>query len=152
MININKRHFLKYIVSLFIAIVITNVTKVFAAWPHKLFNEKNSDVAIKSLVNNGDIKESEQITIKAPDIAENGGVVPVTISTDLEKVNNISILIENNPSPLTSSFNFNNRLTPYVSTRVKMAKTSNVIAIVTTENGSFRASRNIKVTIGGCGG
>ena len=152
MINANKRIFIKHTISLFITVIIANATKVFAAWPQELFNEKNSDVAINSLANNGDIKESELITIKAPDIAENGGVVPVTVSTDLEKVRNISILVENNPSPLTSSFNFNDHLTPYVSTRVKMAKTSNIIAIVTTENGNFRASRNIKVTIGGCGG
>ena len=152
MINLNKRKFIKHTLSLLTATILANAAKVFAAWPQELFDEKNSDSAINSLVSNGNIKESEEISIKAPDIAENGGVVPVTVSTDLEKVKNISIFVENNPSPLTSSFNFNDQLTPYISTRVKMAKTSNIIAIVTTEEGNFRASRNIKVTIGGCGG
>ncbi len=152
MTNTNKRNFIKYTISIFITTTIASAAKVFAAWPQNLFSEKNSDNAINSLVNNGDVKESEQITIKAPDIAENGGVVPVTVSTDLENVKKIAIFVENNPTPLTSSFDFNQHLTPFVSTRVKMAKTSNIIAVVTTGNGNFRASRNIKVTIGGCGG
>ena len=152
MLNQNKRAFIKNILSVFMATTLGCISKIFAAWPQDLFNEKNSDQAIKLLIDRGEIRESDLITIKAPDIAENGGVVPITVSTQLDNVKNISILIENNPSPLTSSFVINDQLTPYVSTRVKMAKTSNVIAIIATDNGNFRASRNIKVTIGGCGG
>lgn len=152
MTSLNKRKFIKQFVYTSIAAALVNVSQIFAAWPKDIFNERSSDRAMDSITSNGDIIESELITIKAPDIAENGGVVPVTVSTKLEKVKNISILVDNNPSPLTSSFNFNERLTPYVSTRVKMAKTSNITAIVTTESGYFKASRSIKVTIGGCGG
>ena len=152
MISPDKRKFIKSAISLFIAASSAHISKILAAWPSDLFNTKNSDHVIDALVDSNKINESELITIKAPDIAENGGVVPVTVNTELEKVNNIAILVENNPSPLISSFNINSRITPYVSTRVKMAKTSNIIAVVTTDDGYYRASRNIKVTIGGCGG
>ena len=96
---------------------------------------------------------SDAIHIKAPEIAENGAVVPVTVDTSIENVNKISILVDNNPSPLTSSYDINPNLEAYVSTRVKMAKSSNIVAVVsTTDNQHFTASKKIKVTIGGCGG
>lgn len=150
--SLNKRKFIKHTITILSAAGFANAFKVFAGWPSELFTSKNSNKIITSLANDSNISDSDLIMIKAPDIAENGGVVPVTVSTKLDKVNNISILVENNPNPLTSSFEINDRLSPYVSTRVKMAKTSNITAIVSTENGYFRASRNIKVTIGGCGG
>lgn len=152
MIRQNKRKFIKNTISLCIAATSINISKIIAAWPSDIFNQRSSAKVINAIANNSNITESELITIKAPDIAENGGVVPVTVSTDLEKVKNISILVENNPSPLTSSFDINNHTASYVSTRVKMAKTSNITAIVKTDDGYYRASRNIKVTIGGCGG
>ena len=151
-IDLDKRKVLRHGIYLLLATIVSSVSKVFASWPKSIFNEKDSNRAIAALIENDDAKESEQIFIKTPEIAENGGVVPVTISTDLKNVNKISILVENNPSPLTSSFQFNDQLSPYVSTRVKMAKTSDIIAVVNTDNGNFRAARNVKVTIGGCGG
>ena len=152
MINFNKRNFIKNSLFLFVAVTSANISKIFADWPSKIFNARSSNNVINALANDSNINESELIAIKAPDIAENGGVVPVTVSTELENVKNIAILVENNPSPLTSSFSINSRATPYVSTRVKMAKTSNITAIVATDDGYYRASRSIKVTIGGCGG
>ena len=152
MMSLDKRKFIKNTITILFAAASANAFKVLAGWPRELFTSKNSQQIIKSLANDSSIAESDLIMIKAPDIAENGGVVPVTVSTELDKVKKISILVENNPNPLTSSFDINDQLNPYVSTRVKMAKTSNITAIVTTDNGYFRASRNIKVTIGGCGG
>lgn len=152
MMSLNKRKFIKNTITILFAAAFANAFKVLAGWPRELFTSKNSQKIIKSLANDSSIAENDLIMIKAPDIAENGGVVPVTVSTELDKVKKISILVENNPNPLTSSFDINDQLSPYVSTRVKMAKTSNITAIVATDNGYFRASRNIKVTIGGCGG
>ncbi|MFK8026568.1 MAG: thiosulfate oxidation carrier protein SoxY [Gammaproteobacteria bacterium] len=80
-------------------------------------------------------------------------MVPITVNTTIDNVNMISILVDNNPSPLTSSYDINPKIEAYVSTRVKMAKSSNIIALVSTsDNQHFTASKSIKVTIGGCGG
>ncbi len=126
---------------------------VFSAWPKELFHSKNIDQLINQITNGSVISQSENIHIKAPEIAENGAVVPISVNSDLPNVNRISILVENNPSPLTSSFDINSQLEAYVSTRVKIAESSNIIAIISTsDNQFFTASRSIKVTIGGCGG
>ena len=150
--NLNKRIFVKHLIALFAAIASISIGKVLANWPSELFLGKNNIKVIKGITGNSSMSESELISIKAPEIAENGAVVPVTVSTELSNVKNISLLVENNPSPLVSSIEINDQLSSYVSTRVKMAKTSNIIAIVSTNDGYFSATRNIKVTIGGCGG
>ncbi len=150
--NLNKRIFIKQLTTLFATVASINISKVMANWPSELFLGKNNSKVIDSITNGSDISESELIEIKAPEIAENGAVVPITVSTELTNVKRISILVENNPSPLISSIEINDQLSPYVSTRVKMAKTSNIIAIVSTDSGHFSATKNVKVTIGGCGG
>ena len=152
MANLNRRIFVKQLTTLLAAITSINIGKVMANWPSELFLGKNNVQVIKGITSDSSISESELIEIKAPEIAENGAVVPVTVSTDLPNVKKISILVENNPSPLVSSIEINEQLSPYISTRVKMAKTSNIVAIVSTNEGHFSAARNIKVTIGGCGG
>lgn len=153
MIHISRRIFLQY-TSFFIALLsISSFKKANADNSENIFDESNSSVVIDHLTSNGEVKSSERIGIKAPEIAENGAVVPVTVNTDIANVNKISILVDNNPNPLTSSFEINPQLEAFISTRVKMAKTSNIIALVsTTEGQHFSASRSIKVTIGGCGG
>ena len=153
MIHISRRIFFQY-VSFFIALIsIPSFKKANADNSDNIFDESNSNTVIDHLTSNGEIKSSERISIKAPEIAENGAVVPVTVNTDIANVNKISILVDNNPSPLTSSFEINPQLEAFISTRVKMAKTSNIIALIsTTEGQHFSASRSIKVTIGGCGG
>lgn len=96
--------------------------------------------------------ESAEITLKAPDIAENGAVVPVSIKTDLESVESISIIVENNPNPLAASFELSPEAKAEVSTRIKMNKTSNVIAVVKADGKLHTTQKEVKVTIGGCGG
>ena len=151
--NTNKRSSLKYIASGLIAISYLWLTKSFAAWPEKLFNTKSSSSATELLTGEKAVNASDKINIKAPEIAENGAVVPVSVEIDLPDIKTISILVENNPSPLTSVFNLSDQLLPYVSTRVKMAETSKIVALVENHHGEFfSAARNIKVTIGGCGG
>ena len=89
---------------------------------------------------------------KAPKIAENGAVVPVTVdASKMSGVSNIAFLVKNNTTPLAASFNLSGAV-GFISTRIKMGKTSDVDAIVTANGSMTKMTKNIKVTIGGCGG
>lgn len=96
--------------------------------------------------------ESKDITITAPDIAENGAVVPVAVASAIPKTESIAILVEKNPSVLAASFTIPSGTDPSVGTRVKMGQTSNVFALVKADGKFFMAGKEIKITIGGCGG
>ncbi len=124
---------------------------VLAAWPESAFSAKGIDGALNALVGSsattaGDIK------IKAPDIAENGAVVPVTVSTSIGNIDKIAIMVEKNPNPLAASFDLTSSVSGYVSTRIKMGKTSDVMAVVHAGGKTYTAKKTVKVTIGGCGG
>ena len=148
-----KRTFLKHTSTLLALPLFSGVKFAFADWQKELFDHANADDLINTLTNNQIATTSDAIHIKAPEIAENGAVVPITVKTSIDNVNMISTLVDNNPSPLTSSYEINSKIEAYISTRVKMAKSSNIIALVsTTDNQHFTASKSIKVTIGGCGG
>ena len=125
---------------------------VLAAWPQQAFDAKSVDAAVQALTGSSSLSGSEQIEIKAPPIAENGAVVGVTVSTALPKVESISILVEQNESPLAANFKLADNTEPFVGTRVKVAKTSSIIAVVRSEGKLYSAGREVKVTIGGCGG
>jgi len=90
--------------------------------------------------------------IKAPDIAENGAVVPVEVTSKIPDTTDIAILSEQNINPLVADFKLSNGALGYVSTRIKMAKTSNVVVVVKAGGKAYIASKEVKVTIGGCGG
>jgi sulfur-oxidizing protein SoxY len=96
--------------------------------------------------------ESKDIAIKAPDIAENGAVVPVEVTTSLPNTQSIAIIVEKNPVPLAAEFDLASDAEPFVATRIKMAETSRVIALVKAGDKHYTAVREVKVTIGGCGG
>jgi sulfur-oxidizing protein SoxY len=98
------------------------------------------------------ITETDKIDIQIPMIAENGAVVPITVASSLSNVSKIYILVEKNPLPLSAKFALSPELEPFVSARLKMAETSDVIVVVETNEALYSASRNVKVTIGGCGG
>jgi sulfur-oxidizing protein SoxY len=124
---------------------------LFAARPDKAFDEKNADAVMKDLFDS-EFTESDQVTLKIPDIAENGAVVPVTVTTDLPNVQSISVIVENNPTPLAAMFALSPQSIPEVSIRIKMGESSVVRAIVKTDKNLYSASKEVKVTIGGCGG
>jgi sulfur-oxidizing protein SoxY len=126
--------------------------RVLAAWPAAAFEAKTVDDALNELVGSASSEESGDITIKAPDIAENGAVVPVSVTTGLANVTSISIVAMNNPSPLTASFDLGPGTEGYVATRIKMGKTSNVLAVVKADGKLYSTKKEVKVTIGGCGG
>jgi sulfur-oxidizing protein SoxY len=124
---------------------------VLAAYPEDAFSKKTMDEAMAA-VGGGSATSSGDIKIKAPDIAENGAVVPVTVSTSISGVEKISIFVEKNPQPLAASFDLTSGCEGFVSTRIKMGKTSDVVAVVQAGGKAFSASKTVKVTIGGCGG
>lgn len=123
-----------------------------AAWPEKAFASTEADAAMSALFGTTEATPSDRITLKVPEIAENGAVVPVTVSTTLENVESISLVVENNPRPLAASFEIPAGTLPDVSSRIKMGETSDVIAVIKTDAGIFSTSKQVKVTIGGCGG
>ena len=107
---------------------------------------------MSKLFGSADNTPSADIKIKAPDIAENGAVVPVSVSTTMGNVASIAVIAEKNGTPLASNFKLGANAIPNVSTRIKMGKTSDVVAIVKADGKLYSASKNVKVTIGGCGG
>ena len=125
---------------------------VLAAWPKAAFDAKGVDATMTALYGGTGTTESKDIKIKAPDIAENGAVVPVSITAGQSGIESISLLAASNPSPLTSSFNLGASAEGFVSTRIKVRKTSKVIAVVKAGGKVYSASKDVKVTIGGCGG
>jgi sulfur-oxidizing protein SoxY len=127
-------------------------TLLAAAWPEKAFSETAAADAMKDLFGTDQTTVSDQITMKVPQIAENGAVVPVTITTTLEDVESISIVVEKNPRPLAATFELQSGTLPDVASRIKMGQTSDVMAVVKTKSGLFSTTKEVKVTIGGCGG
>ncbi len=122
---------------------------VLAEWPAASFDTTEYAEAF-SIVTGGVEPQEGDITIDAPEIASNGATVPITISTDMENVKTISVLVEHNPRPYISTFFINENIEASISTRVKMRETSDVIAIVETADGKFIAKQSVKVTAGGC--
>ncbi len=125
---------------------------VLAAWNKSAFEAKAVDKAIGGALGNPTTSPSDKISIKAPDIAENGAVVPVSIKADLDGVTEIALLVEKNANPLSAIFHLPKGTLPDVSTRVKMGKTGDVIAVVKANGKLYSARKSVKVTIGGCGG
>ena len=125
---------------------------VLAAWPQAAFEAKSMDEALNAAMGAASNTASEAIKIKAPDIAENGAVVPVSISATIDGAESIALLAEGNASPLIATFNLGAGALPEVSTRIKMGKTSDVVAVVKAGGKLHSARKSVKVTIGGCGG
>ena len=126
--------------------------RVLGAYASEGFAAKDVSGALNGSLGSDQHSESDQIKLKAPDIAENGAVVPITVSSTLGNVEAISIVIPGNASPLTSTYMLPAGTEAFVSTRVKMGKTSNVIAVVKADGKLYSATKEVKVTIGGCGG
>jgi sulfur-oxidizing protein SoxY len=120
-------------------------------WNKAAFDTKTLNDAVKAL-GGASPAESNLIAITSPDIAENGAVVPFTIESKLPKTENVAILVEKNPNILAANFSIPEGTQPWVNTRVKMGQTSNVIALVKADGKFYYASKEVKVTLGGCGG
>jgi sulfur-oxidizing protein SoxY len=120
-------------------------------YPDAAFKVKGADGAIQALYGRT-AEKSDKVKMDAPEIAENGAVVPVSVTTRLPDVTSISLLVAENPNALAASYRIPAGTMPSVANRLKMAKTSNVIAIVESGGKLYSASKEVKVTIGGCGG
>ncbi len=120
-------------------------------WNKAAFETKSFDDAVKALGGSHPVA-SEEITIVSPDIAENGAVVPFTISSKLPKTQSIALLIEKNPNILAANFDIPEGTDAWVNTRVKIGQSSPVIALVKANGKYYYAAKAVKVTLGGCGG
>jgi sulfur-oxidizing protein SoxY len=120
-------------------------------YPEDAFKQKGYADAIKSLYGKT-AEPSDKVKLDAPEIAENGAVVPISVSSSLADVTSISILVSENPYALAASYQIPAGTMPSVANRIKMQKTSNVIAIVEAGGKLYSATKEVKVTVGGCGG
>ena len=122
-----------------------------AAWNTTAFGAKTISDAMSAAGFTGAV-ESKDIEIKAPEIAENGAVVPVEVTSKIPGTTSLAIFVEKNPTPLVADFEFMAGAEPYVSTRIKMGQTSLVRVAVKAGGKTYMQSKEFKVTIGGCGG
>ena len=123
-----------------------------AAWNGAAFEAKTMADLMKSLGGSTPVA-SKDVTITGPDIAENGAVVPVGAASTLPGVKKLLLLVEKNPSMLAASFDVTDAVDANINTRVKMGQSSNVFAVAMMNDGKvLYASKEIKVTLGGCGG
>ena len=122
-----------------------------ADWNQTAFGAKNLKDAYDAL-GAGNRTQSNDIVMTAPEIAENGAVVPIGVESRLPGTQSIALLIEKNPLPLAASFDIPAGTEPNISTRVKMGESSNVIALVKADGKYYMAKKEIKITLGGCGG
>lgn len=123
-----------------------------AVWPEEAFSASAASQAMTELFGTDQTTPSTAISLTAPEIAENGAVVPVSVKTTLDNVTSVSIVVEENPRPLAISFDIAPGTLPDVACRIKMGQTSQVMAVVQTDSGLYSTSKEVKVTIGGCGG
>jgi sulfur-oxidizing protein SoxY len=120
-------------------------------YPEEAFKQKGDADAIKALYGKT-AEPSDKVKLDAPEIAENGAVVPISVSSSLPDVTSISILVAENPNALAASYKIPAGTLPSVGNRLKMAKTTNVIAVVEAGGKLYSATKEVKVTVGGCGG
>jgi len=125
--------------------------RALAAWNKGAFEAKSTFDAMRALgVSNAE--DSKDIQIRAPEIAENGAVVPIDITSNIPGTTAISVFIEKNPFPYTGTFDFSQGSMPYVHLRVKIGESSPVRVVVTAGGKYYTSAKEVKVTIGGCGG
>jgi sulfur-oxidizing protein SoxY len=123
----------------------------FADWNKAAFDAKSLNDVLKAM-GGSTAEKSADIVITAPDIAENGAVVPIAVASKIANTQSISILVEKNPSSLAAEFDILPGTEANVGTRVKMGQSSNVHAVVKAGGKYYVATKEVKVTLGGCGG
>jgi len=121
-------------------------------WPKAAFEAKAASAALNAIGASA-TTESGDILIRVPDIAENGGAVPIEVASNIPSTRSITLVAEKNPFPLLAIFNFTADTEPFASTRIKLSESTALKALVATDDGKvYVASRAVRVTIGGCGG
>jgi len=123
-----------------------------AAWNTAAFDTKTMDETMKALGGSAPAQSKDITFVQTPDIAENGAVVPIGVASAIPKTEAIAILVEKNPNMLVAIFEIPAGTEPAISTRMKMGQSSNVYALVKADGKYYVATKEIKVTLGGCGG
>jgi sulfur-oxidizing protein SoxY len=123
-----------------------------AGWNKAAFETKSLNDVVKALGGTTATESKDIQFVNTPDIAENGAVVPFTITSKIPKTESIALLVEKNPNILAATFNIPEGTEPWVNTRAKMGQTSNVYALVKADGKYYYAAKEVKVTLGGCGG
>jgi len=122
------------------------------AWNKAAFETNSMDATVKALGGTTPAQSKDVTFFQTPDIAENGAVVPVGVTSTIPKTESIAILVEKNPNMLVAVFDIPAGTEPSLTTRIKMGQSSNVFALVKADGKYYVASKEIKVTLGGCGG
>ena len=144
-----RRHFLQLFLS--VAGLALIPARAFAAiWNSVAFQATQSEAALAGL-GATNLKPSSLITVVAPDKAENGAVVQIEVTSRIPNTESIAILVDKNPTSLIAHFKFSNGADPFVVTRIKMAETSDIQAVIKADNQYFVAKRNVEVLENGCG-
>lgn len=127
-------------------------TQVLASeWNKAAFESKDTGAALKAM-GAGTMADSKDLMLKVPEIAENGAVVPVDVVSNIPNTVSIAVLVDKNPTALSLVFDFGPGAVPEISARVKMAQTSLVKAVAKADGKYYVAQKEVKVTVGGCGG
>lgn len=155
-INGQRRLFLKTSLSatqlgLAVAAGLLIPSSICASWPVKAFDSKTVSDAVVNLFGNTQIKSTDKILINAPEFAENGAMVPISIETNLSKIDSLSLLVSKNDTPLASSYEFYDDMEGFISTRLKFKESADIIVIAKINGEILSTSKAIKVSIGGCG-
>jgi sulfur-oxidizing protein SoxY len=149
----NRRKFLITTIAFSTAgIALFNSSLAYAEWLAADFEPGSFDATMKQLLKGKPIVETDKIDLNIPEIAENGALVPVTVTSSLKDIKNLAIVIEQNPVPLTIEAVLMPELEPFLSARLKLASSSFVFAIAEGEKVCYSVKKKVKVTIGGCGG
>ncbi len=146
----NRRLWLKGLAAFGLAVLVTPLRALAAVWNKPAFESAQMDGALRGLgiVQAGPTRD---VVLIAPDMAENGAIVQVEVESRIPNTEAIALLVEKNPTPLIANFMFSNGADPYVITRIKMAETSELKAIVKAGGQYYTVSRKVEVALGGCG-
>lgn len=151
----SRRNFLKNVVyTLAFSVLFEKLgftsPKDIAAWPDQAFGSKKLEEAMANLFNQTEVTETNRIQLNSPDVAQDGAIVPVKINCSLEQVDRITIFVENNPVPLIADFELHTDAEAFVSTRIKMADSDNIVVIARARNQLYSIQKYVEVAIGGC--
>lgn len=148
--QLNRRSILKSCAAVISLLALVPLQALAAMWNRQAFESGKVEGALQGLGVTGD-EASPEIEIIAPQLAENGAIIQIEVTSRIPGTEAISILAERNPTPLIANFMFSNGAEPYLITRIKMAETADLKVIVKAGDKYYSASRRIEVAIGGCG-
>jgi len=150
---VTRRHFIKKLLTRSVSLIVLGFSKVsFGQWLLDEFSPATLDDALSKVFPVETLHKTHKIKLKLPKTAENGSVVPITITSSLPNISHVYILSEKNPVPLIAKFTIDPRLEPYIGARFKMQESCDVIVVVKSGDQYYQTRQFVKVTLGGCGG